>query len=84
MVEAVDHLWFLSTSTIDICIVVSCEHGTQDVCTVKEVRKYHSMCETVESVHTAVETQRRIFVEYQDIPLAKPTDGLMYGKISVG
>jgi hypothetical protein len=41
--------------------VVSCKHGTQDVCTVKEVRKYPSMCKMVESVHAAVETQRRIF-----------------------
>jgi hypothetical protein len=41
--------------------VVSCKHGTQDVCTVNKVRKYPSMCKKVESVHAAVETQRRIF-----------------------
>jgi hypothetical protein len=40
---------------------VSCKHGTQDVCTVNKVCKYHSMCEMVESVHAAVETQRRVF-----------------------
>jgi hypothetical protein len=40
---------------------VSCNQGTQDVCTVNTVHKYHSMWETVESVHAAVETQRRIF-----------------------
>jgi hypothetical protein len=39
------------------------------------------MCKTVESVHAAIETQRRIFfVKHQDIPLAKPTDGLKYGE----
>jgi hypothetical protein len=38
--------------------VVSCKYGTQDVCTANEVRKYHSMCKTVESVHAAFETQR--------------------------
>ncbi len=27
-----------------------------------EVHKYHSMCKTVESVHAAVETQRKIFL----------------------
>ncbi len=37
------------------------KHGTQDVCTVNKVHKYHGMCELVESVHTAVETQRRVF-----------------------
>jgi hypothetical protein len=41
--------------------VVSCKQGTQDVCTVNKVRKYHSMCEMLESVHAAVETQRRVF-----------------------
>jgi hypothetical protein len=41
--------------------VVSCKHGTQDVCTVNKRGKYPSMCKTVESVHAAVETQRRIF-----------------------
>jgi hypothetical protein len=45
---------------------------------VNKVRKYHSMCETVESVHTAIETQGRVFFMYQDIPIAKPTDGLKY------
>ncbi len=37
------------------------KHGTQDVCTVKKVRKYHSMCEMVESIHAVVEKQRRAF-----------------------
>jgi hypothetical protein len=36
-------------------------HGTLDVCTVTEVRKYHSMCKMVDSVYVAVETQQRIF-----------------------
>ena len=40
---------------------MSCKHGTQDVCMVNEVCKYHSMCKTIESVHAAAETQRRIF-----------------------
>jgi hypothetical protein len=40
---------------------VSCKHGTQDVCMVNKKRKYHSMCKTVESVHAAVKTLRRIF-----------------------
>ncbi len=40
---------------------MSCKHGTEEVCMVNEVRKYHSMCKTVESVNAAVETQRRIF-----------------------
>jgi hypothetical protein len=44
--------------------VVSCKHSTQDVCMVNKVRKYHSMCKTVESVHAVVETQRRIFCKY--------------------
>jgi hypothetical protein len=35
---------------------VSCKQGTQDVCTVIEVHKYHCMCKTIESVHAAVET----------------------------
>jgi hypothetical protein len=59
---------------------VSCKHGTQDVCTVKKVRKYHSMCKMVECVLAAVETQRIIFIKYQDIPLAKPTVGLKCGE----
>ncbi len=41
--------------------VVSCKHGTQVVCVINEVRKYHSMCKVVESEHAAIETQRRIF-----------------------
>jgi hypothetical protein len=40
---------------------VSCKQDTQDMCTVNEVRKYHCMCETVDSVYVAVETQQRIF-----------------------
>jgi hypothetical protein len=40
---------------------VSCKNGTHDVCVVNEVRsKYHSMCEAVDSVYIAVETQQRI------------------------
>ncbi len=42
-------------------LVMSCKHGAQDVCTMNNVWKYHSMCETVESVHAVVETQRRVF-----------------------
>jgi hypothetical protein len=38
---------------------VSCKHGTLDVCTVNKVRKYHSMCETVDSVYIAIETKQR-------------------------
>jgi hypothetical protein len=41
--------------------VVSCKHGTQDVCTVNKIRKYHSMCKTVDSGYIAIETQQRIF-----------------------
>jgi hypothetical protein len=41
--------------------VVSCKHGTQNVCMVNEVHKYQCLCKTVESVHAAVETQRGIF-----------------------
>ncbi len=37
---------------------MSCKHGTQDVCTVNKVGKYHSMCEMVGSVYVAVETQQ--------------------------
>jgi hypothetical protein len=59
---------------------MSCKHGTQDVCTVNKVRKYHSMCEMVESVHAAIKTQEEYFVMYQDNPLAKPTGGLKYGE----
>ena len=40
---------------------MSCKHITLDVCTVNKVRKYHSMCEMVDSVYDAVETQQRIF-----------------------
>ncbi len=40
---------------------VSCKQGTQDVFTVNKLHKCHSMCKTIESVHAAVETQRRIF-----------------------
>jgi hypothetical protein len=36
-------------------------HSTLDVCMVNKVRKYHSMCETVDSVYVAVDTQQRIF-----------------------
>ncbi len=57
-----------------------CNHGTQEVCMVNEAHMYHSTCKTVESVHAAVETQRRIFCKYQDIPLTKPTDSLKYGE----
>ncbi len=49
------------TGLVNRTCVMSCKHGTQDVCTVNEVRKYHSMCKMVDSVHAAVETQRRIF-----------------------
>jgi hypothetical protein len=42
-------------------LIVSGKQGNQDVCTVNKVPKYHSMCEMVESVHAAIETQRRIF-----------------------
>jgi hypothetical protein len=47
-------------SVLQKTLVMNCKHGTQDVCMVNMVRKYYSMCETVESVHAAVETQRRI------------------------
>jgi hypothetical protein len=42
-------------------IVVSFMHGTQDVCTVNKVRKYHTMCKMVVSVYVAIETQQWIF-----------------------
>jgi hypothetical protein len=57
---------------------VSYKHGTQDVCTVNKVRKYHSMCKTVESVQATIETQEEYFVKYQNIPLAKPMDDFKY------
>jgi hypothetical protein len=41
--------------------VVSCKHGTQDVCLVNKVRKYHNMCKTMVSVYVASETQQRMF-----------------------
>ncbi len=41
--------------------VVSCKHGTQDVYIVKEVCKYHSMCEMMVSVYVAIETQQKMF-----------------------
>jgi hypothetical protein len=42
---------------------MSCKHSTQDVHKkVNKVWKCHSMCEMVESVRAAVETQRRIFL----------------------
>ncbi len=41
--------------------IVICKHGTQEVCTVNKVRKYHCMFETVESVHSAIGAQRRRF-----------------------
>jgi hypothetical protein len=44
--------------------------------------KYHSMCEMVESAHAVIETQRRIFIKYQYIPLAKPMNGLEYENVS--
>jgi hypothetical protein len=40
---------------------MSCKHGTLDVCMVNDVRKDHSMCEMVDSVCIAIETQRRVF-----------------------
>ncbi len=53
-------------------------HGTLDVCTVNKMRKYHSMCKTVDSVYVAIETQQRYFVKYQNILLSNPTDSLKY------
>ncbi len=38
-------------------LVMSCKHGTGDVCTVNKVREYHSMCKMVGSVYVAVEIQ---------------------------
>ncbi len=40
---------------------MSCKHGTQDGCTVNKLHKYHSMCEMVDSVYVAIETQQRVF-----------------------
>jgi hypothetical protein len=48
-------------SQMPVPSVVSCKHGTQDVCTVNKVCKYPSMCEMVERVRAAIETQRRVF-----------------------
>ncbi len=42
-------------------VILSCKHGTQDVCMVNEVRKYHSMCKMVDSVYVVIETQQRVF-----------------------
>ncbi len=50
------------------------------MCIVNKVCKYHSMCETLDSVYVAVETQQRVSVKYQNILLANPTDGLKYGE----
>ncbi len=47
------------------------KHGTQDVCMVNKVRKYHSMCEMVESVHSTVETQRRVFCSVSRYSISK-------------
>ncbi len=41
--------------------VVNCKHSTQDVCMVNKVRKYHSMCQTVDSVYIAIKTQQQVF-----------------------
>ncbi len=66
------HIWFLANWMAIFGVgpprmlvssakyVVSSKQGTQDVCMVNKVSKYHSICETVESIHTTVETQRRI------------------------
>ncbi len=43
-----------SNSAVAAMTVVSCKHGTQEVCTVNKVREYHCICEMVESVHAAV------------------------------
>ncbi len=51
---------------------MSCKNGTQDVCMVNKVRKYHSMCKRVESVHAAVATQRRIFCQVSRFFISKP------------
>jgi hypothetical protein len=51
---------------------VSCKHGTLDVCMVNKVRKYHSMCKTVDSVYIAVETQQRVFCEVSKYSINKP------------
>jgi hypothetical protein len=41
--------------------VVSCKHSTLDVCMANKLCKYHGMCETVDSVYVAIETQQKIF-----------------------
>jgi hypothetical protein len=51
---------------------VSCKHGTQDVCMVNEVRKYHCMCETADSVYIAIETQQRILCEVSKYSISIP------------
>jgi hypothetical protein len=52
--------------------VVSCKHITQDLCAVNKVRKYHSMCKTVESVYIAIETQQRIFCRVSKYSISEP------------
>jgi hypothetical protein len=42
-------------------VILSCKHGTQDVCMVNKVCKYHCMCKAVTCVYVAIEKQHRIF-----------------------
>ncbi len=52
--------------------VVSCTHGTLDVCMVNKVCKCHSMCQTVDSVYVAFETQQRVFHQISKYSISKP------------
>jgi hypothetical protein len=52
--------------------VVSCKHGTLDVCMVNKVRKYHNMCKTVDSVYAAFETQGGVFCLVSKYSISKP------------
>jgi hypothetical protein len=51
-------------------------HGTKIISC--KVHGYQCMCETVESVHAAIETQRRIFHQVLKYCIGGPTYGLMY------
>ncbi len=42
--------------------VLSCKHGTQDVCMVNKVHKYHSMCKTAVCIYCCWDTMEDILL----------------------
>jgi hypothetical protein len=64
--------------------VVSCKLGTQDVCTMNKVLKYPSMCKMEESVHAAIETQRRIFCLVSRYSISETNGWSQVWRMSVG